>query len=330
MDMNRFVTFCIGVGIALLVLAVISNTAYGATTTETADGDPTMTQGTISGGSYTDTWSDNDVTQDLLEEKVGSEYYLDCYYNLSTAIDESRIKTFEIGVYAWYTIAAGKTDSFTVYVWNNTAGSWDSTNIIVNSKDIEVHYTDTITSGIEHIIRDSDGNITIRFDDNGVDNKAATLKIDYLYVKLTYTTISDVDTDKTSYSVGENIVVSWTAADGFGADEDFINVDYRWWNTTSEEWEHFCLHSNSNPANGAGSDTYENIPSSLAGKQLGIYVYTASDSGHFYTSAITEGSPWPYAGASVQQAPEFAIIAIPLISAIAIYFLMRKKIKVVR
>ena len=327
--MNRFVTFCIGIGIALLVLAVISNTSYAATTTETADGDPTMTAGTSS-GTYTNTWSDDGTTQDLLEAKVGNKYYLDCYYNLSTAIDESRISAFEIGVNAWYTKPqGGQDDSYTVYVWDYGTSSWDSTTITVTATSDGTTYTDTITMGTEHI-RDSDGNIAIRFKDNVGTNRANTLHIDYLYVKLTYTTISDVDTDKTSYSVGENIVVSWTAADGFGADEDFINVDYRWWNTTSEEWEHFCLHSNSNPANGAGSDTYENIPSSLAGKQLGIFVYTASDSGHFYTSAITEGSPWPYAGASVQQAPEFAIIAIPLISAIAIYFLMRKKIKVVR
>ena len=313
--MSRFVTFCIKIGIALLVLAVISNTAYAATTTETADGDPTMTEGTISGGSYTDTWSDDGATQDLLEVKVTGKYYLDCYYDLSTAIDESQISAFEIGVYAWY--SCDNPDSFTVYVWDDGTSSWDSTTITVDATS-ETPYTDTTTMGIEHI-RDSDGNIAIRFDDNDAGNKQSTLYIDYLYVKLTYTSISSVNTDKEEYSVGETITVSWTTADCCGSGENHINIDYR----DASDNSQWCLHSTSTAAT---SDVSWPIPSSCAGHMIDIYVYTASTDTASYTAAITEGNPWPKSTYS-PVTPEFLIIAIPLLSSIAIYFLMRRRSK---
>ena len=294
--MNRFVTFCKKVGIALLVLAVISNTAYAATTTETADGDPTMTTGTFS-GTYTNTWSDEGTTQDLLEVKVGNKYYLDCYYNLTTAIDESRISAFEIGVNAWYTIEAGKTDSFTVYVWDYGTSSWDSTTITVTATLDGTTYTNTTTMGIEHI-RDSDGNIAIRFDDNDAGNKQSTLYIDYLYVKLTYTTISDVATDKLTYRVGETITTTWTPADGFGSGENYINVEY--WDVTAGT--QFDLKSY---ATSATSSTSKSLTSSEAGRTIAVYVYTTSSSSGDRSTAITQGDPWPY---SIPNAIEGPII----------------------
>ena len=313
--MNRFVTFCIKIGIALLVLAVISNTTYADTTTENANGNPTMAHGTIS-GSYTDTWSDNLATQDLLEAKVSGKYYLDCNYDLSTAIKESRISAFEIGVNAWYTSQG--TDSFTVYVWDYGTSSWDSTTITITATSHGATLTDTTTMGTEHI-RDSDGNIAIRFDNNTADNRQATLKIDYLYVKLTYTTILSVNTDKGEYCVGETITVSWTTADCCGSGESYINIDYR---DASDDTQ-WCLHSTSTAAT---SDVSCPIPSSCAGHMIDIYVYTASTDAASYTAAITEGAPWPKSTYS-PVTPEFLIIAIPLLSAVAIYFLMRRSKK---
>ena len=220
--MNRFVTFCIGIGIALLVLAVISNTVYAAITTETADSNPTMTEGTISAGGYTDTASDNGATQNLYEEKISGKGRLDCYYNLSTAIDESQVSAFEIGVNAWYSATA--TDSFTVYVWDDGTNSWDSTTITVTATSDGTTYTDTTTIGIEHI-RDSDGNITIRFDDVTPNaGKQNTLYIDYLYVKLTYTPIISCDiggNEINQFAPGEDVYVKGTGLDA--------STDYKIW-----------------------------------------------------------------------------------------------------
>ena len=282
--MNRFVTFCIKIGIALLVLAVISNTAYAATTTETADSTPTMIEGTISAGTYANTWSDDGATQDLLEAKVSGKYYLYCYYNLSTAIDESRIAAFEIGVNAWYSCDA--TDSFTVYVWNDEMNSWDSTTITVTATSKGTTAIDTTTMGIEHI-RDSDGNIAIRFDDNDASNKQATLYIDYLYVKLTYTTISGVATGET-YKNGETITTTWTSADGFGSGESYINVEY--WDVTAGT--QFDLKSYDTSAT---SSTSEALTSSEVGHKINVYVYTSSSSTGDRSTAVTQGGdPWPY------------------------------------
>lgn len=299
MDVNRFVTFCMGIGIALLVLAVISNSAYAATTTETADGNPTFTWGSISAGAYTDTWSDNGATQDLLEAKQNpgdKKYHLDCYYNLSTAIiDESRISAFEIGVYAWYTKqSGGQDDSYTVYVWDYGTSSWDSTTITVDATS-ETPYTDTTTMGIEHI-RDSDGNIAIRFKDNVGGNKANTLKIDYLYVKLTYTTISSVATGKLTYKNGETITTTWTSADGFGSGESYINVEY--WDVTAGT--QFDLKSY---ATSATSSTSKSLTSSEVEHEIDVYVYSTSSSSGDNSTAITQGDPWPYSIPNAVQSP---------------------------
>ncbi|CAD6492741.1 MAG: hypothetical protein EMLJLAPB_01004 [Candidatus Argoarchaeum ethanivorans] len=284
--MNRLVTFCIKIGFILLVLVVISNTVYATTTTETADGDPTMTTGTIIGGTYTNTGSDDGATQDLEEALLvgghGNAYNLDCYYNLSTAIDESRISAFEIGVNAWYSCA--KADSFPISVWNNTAGSWDSTTITVDAASDGTNYTDTSTMSIEHI-RDSDGNIAIRFDDNTAD-KQSTLHIDYLYVNLTYTTISGVATDKLTYKNGETIITTWTSADGFGSGENFINVEY--WDVTAGTQFNLTSHATS-----ATSSTSKALTSNEVGHEIAVYVYTTSSSTGVNSTAITQGDPWP-------------------------------------
>jgi hypothetical protein len=309
--MSRFVTFCIGVGIALLVLAVISNTAYAATTTETAGGDPTMTLGTIDSGSYTDTHQDDGVYQNL-KETVDS--HLDCYYNLSTSINESRISAFEIGVDAKLT-QSGAPDSVAVYIWDDLTGLWDITTIAAIG-DTETTYSDITTMGTEHI-RDSDGNIAIRFYDTS-GNKQNTFNLDYLYVNLTYTTISSVTTDKENYNKGETITVGWTTVDCCGSGENYINIDYR----DQSDDSRWCLHSK---LTGETSDFSCSIPSTCEEHNIDIYVYTASTDTANYTANITKGNPWPKS--AYVALPEFLIITIPLLSAVAIYFLMRRRSK---
>ena len=278
--MHRFVTFCIKIGIALLVLVAISNTAYAATTTETADSNSTMTLGTIDSGSYTDTHQDNEVYQNL-KETVDS--HLDCYYNLSTSINESRISAFEIGVNAKLTYT-GKPDSVAVYIWDDLSGSWDITTI-TGIDSTETTYSDTTTMSTEHI-RDSDGNIAIRFNDTS-GNKQNTFNLDYLYVNLTYTNISNVETDKLTYKNGETIITTWTSADGFSSGESDINVEY--WDVTAGTQFDLTSHVTSTT-----SSTSKALTSSEVGHEIDVYVYTTSSATGDNSTAITQGDPWPY------------------------------------
>ena len=286
--MHIFVTFCIGIGVALLVLAVISNTSYAATTTETADGNPTII-GALNGsitGDYANTTLDNGKTQNWTETDRNPCKF-DGYYTLNTSINESRISEFEIGINAWMTKTT-RPDNADVYVYNYTAGDWDQTSITVSAES-ETHYNDTVTMGIAHV-NDSDGQIRIRLVDTNRasnDNREDTLHIDYLYVKLTYTTISGVTTDKLTYKNGETITTTWTpAADCCGSGESYINVEY--WDVTAGTQFNLTSHATS-----AISSTSKALTSSEVGHKINVYVYTTSSSSGDRSTAITQGGPWP-------------------------------------
>ncbi|HJH27391.1 MAG TPA: hypothetical protein C5S37_11680 [Methanophagales archaeon] len=150
-------------------------------------------------------------------------------------------------------------------------------------------------------------------------SKWVDIETDYIDVNVTYCKIWNVSTDKDAYSIGETITVTWGNEEGFGDTETYINIDYR--NQTGNvQW---CLHSHSNTSI---TDTSDSIPSGCGGHYIDICVYTASGALDSYTAAITKGDPWPKTTSS-QILPEFLIIAIPLLSAVAIYFLMRRRSK---
>ena len=148
--------------------------------TETADADPTMNQGTIDSGSYTDTQTNNGVTQNLKERTTGQKQ-LDATYTFDTDIPESEIKSIELGVNAWWTYLDSEAVKVSIYNYDNSL--WDEKITIVETEDGTTH---TAALTIAHI-RDSDGQMLVRFAE--VDASAAesvdTLYIDYLYIKIT-------------------------------------------------------------------------------------------------------------------------------------------------
>ena len=206
--------------------------------------------------------------------------------------------------------------TMTWYIWNFDTTTWELLGTGASSTDIVLDGTKT--SSISSYIEDPSGYLqTILV--AGPPNGQRELRTNYVKVDVTHTSISSVNTDKEEYSVGETIAVSWTTADCCGSGESYINIDYR---DASDDTQ-WCLHSTSTAAT---SDVSCPIPSSCAGHMIDIYVYTASTDAASYTAAITEGAPWPKSTYS-PVTPEFLIIAIPLLSAVAIYFLMRRSKK---
>ena len=203
-----------------------------------------------------------------------------------------------------------------VYGYNQDTSVWD----LIGSGTVPASPPDgtveaSLTADFDHYI-EADGKMTWCF---FLDRQGQTLYLDYIKVDVTYTSISDVNTDKDEYSVGETITVSWATADCCGSGENYINIDYR----DASDNSQWCLHSASTAAT---SDVSCSIASSCAGHYIDIYVYTASTDAAIYTAAITEGNPWPKSTYS-PVTPEFLIITIPLLSAVAIYFLMRRRSK---
>lgn len=202
-----------------------------------------------------------------------------------------------------------------IYGYNQITSAWD----LIGSGDIPAGADGTVeaslTADFDNYI-DADGKMTWCFI---LEYKNRFLYVNYVKVDVTYTSITSVNTDKEEYSVGEAISVSWTTADCCASGESYINIDYR---DASDDTQ-WCLHSTSTAAT---SDVSCPIPSSCGGHYIDIYVYTASTDAASYTAAITEGNPWPKTTSS-SVIPEFLIIAIPLLSAVAIYFLMRRSKK---
>lgn len=203
-----------------------------------------------------------------------------------------------------------------VYGYNQITSAWDyfgSGTVPPALPDGTVEVS--LTADFDHYI-EADGKMTWCF---FLDRQGRTLYLNYIKVDVTHTSISGVTTDKEEYSVGETITVSWTTADCCGSGESYINIDYR----DASDNSQWCLHSTSTAAT---SDVSCPIPSSCGGHYIDIYVYTASGALDIYTAAITEGTLWPTTTSS-SVIPEFLIIAIPLLSAVAIYFLMRRSKK---
>lgn len=201
-----------------------------------------------------------------------------------------------------------------IYGYNKNTLAWD----LIGSGDIPAGAPDgtveaSLTANFDNYI-EADGKMTWCFI---LNYKNRFLYVNYVKVDVTYTSISGVNTVKEEYSVGETIAVSWTTADCCGSDENYINIDYR----DASDNTQWCLHSTSTAAT---SDISDPIPSSCAGNHIDIYVYTALTDAASYTANITEGNPWPKTTSST-VIPEFLIITIPLLSAVAIYFLMRRR-----
>lgn len=327
--MDRFVTFCIKVGIALLVLVVIFISVASAATT-TYD---------YSSGATTDKWAWEVNSNDVPPTSVNSETALsgDQYVSIGTLdsnrwqmsgpgpnkfismkstidIQESAASITNILFHVVAYKSGAQPRTVAIYGYNQTTSAWDliGSGLIPTSPDGTVEAS--LTADFNHYI-EADGNMTWCFI---LDYKNRFLYVNYVKVDVTHTSISSVNTGKGTYSVGETVTVSWTTADCCGSGENYININYR----DASDNSQWCLHSTSTAAT---SDVSCTIPLSCEEHSIDIYVYTASGASDNYTAAITKGDPWPK---SVYVAiPEFLIIAIPLLSAVAIYFLMRRRSK---
>jgi hypothetical protein len=210
-------------------------------------------------------------------------------------------------------------DGYILYVWNETGESWkQERNYYTDANEQTEHIV--YTSGCSDFIN-SGGYLKVLARSNTTSTtKWVDIETDYIDVNVTYFKIWNVSTDKDIYSVGDTITVTWGNEGGFGATETRINIDYR--NQTGNvQW---CLHSYLD--NTSTTDTSAPIPQGCGGQLIDIYVYTASNGFDSYTANITKGDPWPKTILN-SILPEFLIIAVPLLSAVAIYFLMRRRSK---
>ena len=208
---------------------------------------------------------------------------------------------------------------YNLSVYNKTSGSWMLEKTYYSTSDISEHTEYIVyTSGFSHLINSS-GYLKILASSNYTADahKWVDIGTDYIDVNVTYCKIWNVSTDKETYSVGETIIVTWGNEGDFGDIETRININYRN-QTDNVQW---CLHSRPNTS---FTDTSTEIPPGYCGHLIDIYVYTASGDGDNYTANITKGDPWPKT-TSIHILPEFLIIAVPLLSAAAIYFLMRRR-----
>jgi hypothetical protein len=104
------------------------------------------------------------------------------------------------------------------------------------------------------------------------------------------------------------------------ATEDYLIVEY--YDPEADPPASLAVHTLASTT--TTSDTYSPILSAQGGHTLSVYVYTAATPGAYHSSAITQGTPWPES-AVVNVFLEFSIIVIPLISAIIIYMVMRRR-----
>jgi hypothetical protein len=241
------------------------------------------------------------------------------YTRFEFKINESAGSINEINI-TWVGLGdsqGGFGNGYNLYVYNVTSGSWTQEKSYSTDATKQTEYI-VYTSGFSDFINSSGYlKVLARSNSSALSNKWVDIGTDYIDVNVTYCKIWNVSTDKETYSIGETISVTWDNEEGFGGTETCINIDYRN-NTDNVGW---CLHSRSNTST---SDTSDSIPSGCGGHYIDIYVYTASGDFDNYTAAITKGDPWPKTTSS-HILPEFLIIAIPLLSAVAIYFLMRRR-----
>jgi len=157
---------------------------------ETADVEPSFTFGSVVGGTYTDTQSDNGQTEDIQEgDAGGGDRGIEGHYTLDTDVSEGSITAVKIGINAWYTYLNGPgDDGLIIRVWDYGTSSWDTTTITVEATSDGTTYVDSTTMGNEHI-RDTDGEIRIGFIDErrGGEDLEDTYYIDYLYVEISST-----------------------------------------------------------------------------------------------------------------------------------------------
>jgi hypothetical protein len=157
---------------------------------ETADAEPSFTYGSVVGGSYTDTQSDNGQTENIYEQTglPGGNVGIEGYYTVDTDVSEGDITALKICTNAWHTAENGAgDDGLIIRVWDYGTSSWDTTTIIVEATSDGTTYVDLTTMGNEHV-RDSDGQIRIGFIDErrgGGKDLQDTYYIDYLYVQIT-------------------------------------------------------------------------------------------------------------------------------------------------
>ena len=290
-----------------------NNKAYEGTTSDTT------TEVTIP-DDYIALQTINDVFQVYETPKIGGAF---AYTRFAFKINESAGSINEINI-TWVGLGdsqGGFGNGYNLYVYNVTRGSWTQKKSYSTDATKQTEYI-VYTSGFSDYINASGYlKVLARSNSSALSNKWVDIETDYIDVNVTYCKIWNVSTDKETYSVGETITVTWGNEGGFGDTETRINIDYR--NQTGDvQW---CLHTHLD--NASITDTSGSIPPGCDGHYIDIYVYTASGALDNYTVAFTKGDPWPKA-ISNHILPEFLIIAVPLLSAVAIYFLMRRRSKI--
>ena len=98
--------------------------------------------------------------------------------------------------------------------------------------------------------------------------------------------ISDVDADG-DYGVGDTIPVTWNLTGSASATENYINVEY--WDVTNGT--QFDLKNHTTSAN---SSTSKALTDNEGGHTIAVYVYTSTSSDGNNSTAITQGTSWPY------------------------------------
>jgi hypothetical protein len=197
-------------------------------------------------------------------------------------------------------VSGDSADDVKIYTWTT---SWDSFTVddAAGGAVLEVTSGDADNDGLEEIVIGMGGTS------------------DDIYMYYIPFNISDVNASG-PYDVGGTISVTWNLTGSAPAPEDYLLVEY--YDPVATPPASLAVHTLVSTT--TTSDTYVNIPAAQAGHTLSVYVYTAATPGAYHSSAITQGTPWPES-AVVHAAPEFSIIVIPLISAIIIYMVMRRR-----
>lgn len=226
----------------------------------------------------------------------------------STSITSGTIKA-NISIYCW---CDDGSDWAEVYV--DYTGTGGGTNIGNVGQHVTKQY-DTIDLGT-HTVSEIN-NLRVYFVYQKVGG-AVEVYIDHVRIGIR-PAIDTVQTDKSVYSVGEYITVTWTNYNGFPSGEDYIHVEY--WNV--EDAESLQI---SDLGTAATSDNTFQVPASAAGDTIQIYVYTSTNTGEDRTYAITQGRPWPRTVTVSAAVPEFPVgTALLLPLAVAVYLLMRRR-----